>query len=113
MRIAKKEVSMFNRIKLIGAAGAISVALLGAGPAFADFVCPVLPISENGAANSKANLVTIAGGDTSILPGKAGDPANSPVNVPDTATNDNGNGSPGGAHDAPGDDGYTAIWNTD
>ena len=104
---------MFTRIKLLGAAGALSVALLGAGPAFADFVCPVLPISESGAAHSNANLITIAGGDASILPGRAGDPANSPVDVPDHATNDDGSGSPGGAHASPGDPGYTAIWNTD
>jgi hypothetical protein len=92
-----------------------AVALLagpGAGVAQADFVCPVLPVSGQGEANSKANFITISGGDTSILPGKAGDPVNSPVNVGPNATNDNGSGSAMGAHDVPGDSGYTAIWNT-
>ena len=81
-------------------------------PASADFVCPVLPVSEQAKAHSNAGFITIAGGDTSILPGKAGDPAVSPVDVPDGATNDDGAGSPGGAHAAPGNTGYTAIWNT-
>jgi hypothetical protein len=80
--------------------------------AWADFVCPVLPISEQGQEHSNANLITISGGDISILPGKAGDPAASPVSVPDQATNQDGTGSPGGAHANPGDPGYTAIWNT-
>ena len=74
--------------------------VFSAVPAFADFVCPV------------ANVITIAGGDTSILPGKAGDPANSPVSVPDHATNGGGSGSPGGPHAVPGDSDYTAIWNS-
>lgn len=34
------------------------------------------------------------------------------VSVPITATNDNGAGSPGGSHASPGDNTYTAIWNT-
>jgi hypothetical protein len=103
---------MFTRVKVLGAAGAISVALLGAGPAFADFVCPVLPVPGQATSHSD-QFITLPNGDVSILPGKAGDAANSPVDVPDTATNDNGNGNPGGAHDAPGDDGYTGIWNAD
>jgi hypothetical protein len=83
-----------------------------AGMALADFVCPVLPISEQGRAHSNANLITISGGDTSILPGAAGNAASSPVDVPDQATNQDGAGSPAGAHASPGDPGYTAIWNT-
>jgi len=85
----------------------------GAGVAAADFVCPVLPISESAKENSNANLITISGGDSSILPGKAGDELNSPVDAPSQATNDEGAGSPAGSHASPGDSGYTAIWNTD
>ena len=84
----------------------------GAGAAWADFVCPVLPVSDQAKEHSKANFITISGGDTSILPGKAGDAATSPVDVPDHATNAEGTGSPAGPHASPGDPGYTAIWNT-
>ena len=83
-----------------------------AGTALADFVCPVLPISQQAKDHSSANLITISGGDTSILPGRAGDQTSSPVDVPDGATNLDGTGSPAGAHAGPGDPGYTAIWNT-
>jgi hypothetical protein len=83
-----------------------------AGSALADFVCPVLPVSNDGATNQRAGFITISGGDTSILPGIAGDKDVSPVSVPSQATNDDGAGSPGGSHDRPGDTGYTAIWNT-
>ena len=103
---------MLKRIRLIVIPGVAAVALLGATPAFADFVCPVLPVPQQAVDHSKANFITISGGDTSILPGKAGNPAESPVDVPDHATNDDGAGSPGGAHASPGDPGYSAIWNT-
>jgi len=43
----------------------------------------VLPVPQQAVDHSKANFITISGGDTSILPGKAGDPAESPVDVPD------------------------------
>jgi hypothetical protein len=83
-----------------------------AGSALADFVCPVLPVSGNATTHERAGFITISGGDTSILPGIAGDDAVSPVDVPSGATNDEGAGSPGGSHDSPGDTGYTGIWNT-
>lgn len=83
----------------------------GAGAAWADFVCPVLPVSDQAKDHSNANFITIAGGDTSILPGKAGETP-SPVDVPDQATNADGTGSPAGSHANPGDPGYSAIWNT-
>lgn len=82
-----------------------------AGTAWADFVCPVLPVSSQGLEHQKAGFITISGGDTSILPGKAGG-ASSPVDVPAGATNQEGAGSPSGAHASPGDPGYSAIWNT-
>lgn len=98
--------------KLVVLAAVAAAVGPGAGVARADFVCPVIPVSDAAKEHSNANFITIAGGDTSILPGKAGDQAASPVDVPDRATNAEGSGSPGGAHAQPGDPGYTAIWNT-
>ncbi len=98
--------------KLIVLAAAVAALGPGAAVARADFVCPVIPVSDQAKEHSNANFITIAGGDTSILPGKAGDPAASPVDVPDQATNAEGAGSPAGAHARPADPGYTAIWNT-
>jgi hypothetical protein len=83
-----------------------------AGTAWADFVCPVLPVSQQAKDHANANFINISGGDTSILPGEAGKETTSPVDVPDGATNQDGSGSPGGTHAGPGDPGYTAIWNT-
>ncbi len=95
-------------------AGVVAAAFAGpgAGVASADFVCPVLPISQQAKDHTTANgqLIEISGGDASILPGEAGDMADSPVGVPSNATNLDGAGSPGGAHAAPGEGGYTAIW---
>lgn len=63
------------------------------------FVCPV--ISTAGVLHSP-NGIQIAGGDYSIR--------GPDVSIPLHATNDGGNGSPGGAHASPGDTTYTAIW---
>lgn len=105
---------MLKRLGLIAVPAAIAVALfIGVTPVSADFVCPILPVSENAVENSNANFIEISGGDTSILPGKAGDSENSPVDVADHATNGDGAGSPGGPHAVPGDSDYGAIWNTD
>ena len=84
----------------------------GAGAAWADFLCPVVPISDQGFAHTNANFALASQGDKVILPGKAGDAADSPVSVPDQATNLDGTGSAGGTHAAPGDPGYSPIWNT-
>src|SRR5215211_5606990 len=102
-------------IKRLSVAAVVTAGLFagpGAASAAADFVCPVLPVSDSAKANSHAGFITISGGDTSILPGKAGDAANSPVDVPNQATNDEGTGSPDGSHATPGETSYTAIWNT-
>jgi hypothetical protein len=69
------------------------------------FVCPVLggkAGGEQGNSAGKTPIGTISGGDSTII--------GPDVNVPTHATNDNGAGSPGGAHDSPGDPSYTAIW---
>ena len=109
---------MVKRVTIAAAVGVAMAAFLagpGAGAAWADFVCPVLPISENAKQNTPdGHFITISDGDASILPGKAGINGTSPVDVADHATNDEGTGSAGGDHAAPGDPdhGYTAIWNT-
>jgi hypothetical protein len=82
----------------------------GAGVARADFVCPVLKISDNAAENS-GQFAPLGTGEYTILPGRAGDAASSPVSPPDHATNSDGSGSPGD-HASPGDPGYSPIWNT-
>jgi hypothetical protein len=91
---------------LLGLGLAAVLAGPGAGVARADFVCPVLPISEQGAANNKAPAFqAIGGGDYSII--------GPDVNVPTHATNQDGAGDPNSAaHADPGDAGYTPIWNT-
>ena len=88
-------------------AGALTVG--SAGVVFADLVCPVL---TGAAGDHSPNAIEIADGDASILPGKAGNPDKPPVDVPDGATNDDGAGSPGGAHASPGDPVYSGVWNT-
>ena len=80
----------------------------GAGAAIADFVCPVLPGSEQ--RGQSEQFITLPNGDKSILPGHAGEEFDSPVDVGDHATNGDGAGSPGGSHSTPGDTDYTAIW---
>ena len=74
------------------------------------FVCPVLNATV-GAHNPNAK--PIGEGDYTLFPGKAaGDPGthlNSPVSVPENATNDNGNGTPPD-HAKPGENGYSPIW---
>ena len=63
------------------------------------FVCPVL--NANAGAHNP-NAVPIANGDYTIIGPN--------VNVPVHATNEDGAGSPGGDHSAPGDSGYSPIW---
>ena len=81
------------------------------GTAFADFVCPVF---EEGSAaiDHNKNLNPIAGGDYTLFPGKAGTGGTGVgVDYPDQATNLDGAGDPGDVHAAPGDPGYSPLWN--
>jgi hypothetical protein len=71
----------------------------GAQPTSDGFVCPV--IKTDAVLNSPKGAA-IAGGHYTI--------AGPNVSVPTHATNQDGAGSPGGAHAAPGDTGYSAIW---
>ena len=83
----------------------IAQAAFASPPEPTGFVCPVLggEAGTNGNADAQP-FVTIAGGDTTII-----GPA---VAVPIGATNQDGAGSPAGAHAGPGDAGYTPIWST-
>jgi hypothetical protein len=106
------------RKKVMIATGAVAALMgLGASSAMAapperssdPFVCPVLKVSDQATAQSD-QFITIGEGDTSILPGSAGSQETFNGNVPTHATNDDGAGSAPGAHDSPGDSGYSAVW---
>ena len=99
---------------LIGATAAL--AGVPAGPAMAappdraeaPFVCPVLTLPDQ--ANNSGRFSSLGGGQYTFAPGNAGSAETFNGQVPNHATNDDGAGSPGGSHLAPGDPGYTAIW---
>jgi hypothetical protein len=69
------------------------------------FVCPVITQEAVGLHNPQAG--PIGGGDYTVVPATAN---NGHLSVPIHATNGDGTGTPGGAHSAPGDTDYTAIW---
>ena len=73
------------------------------------FVCPVLTVSEQAAANS-GRFDSLGNGEYTFGPGAAGSTETFNGNVPDLATNADGAGSPGGSHSSPGDSDYSAIW---
>jgi hypothetical protein len=108
---------MKTRTLAIGAVVAAATATASAGPAMAapperaedPFVCPVLTIPDK-AAESSGRFTSLGGGQYTFGPGAAGSAETFNGKVPNRATNDEGAGSPGGAHSAPGDPGYTAIW---
>ena len=75
----------------------------GSGGTTTGFICPVFN-SDSEVADHNPKAVEIGGGDYSII--------GPSVTVATTATNDNGAGTPGGAHASPGDSTYTAIWKT-
>jgi hypothetical protein len=88
---------------LLSLALVASFALVGTAQAAAEktdgFVCPVLSSTVGG---HNPNAVLIGGGDYSVIGPN--------VSVPLQATNADGAGTPGGAHSAPGDSDYSAIW---
>ena len=73
------------------------------------FVCPVLNVNEN-AVEQAGRFNEIGEGEYTFASGAAGSAETFNGNVPSNATNGDGAGSPGGAHSAPGDTDYTAIW---
>jgi hypothetical protein len=79
-------------------------------PASAPFVCPVLTLSQQGVDNS-GKFDPIGDGTYTFAPGSAGSAGTFNGNVPNHATNADGNGSPtADGHSSPGDTDYTAIW---
>ena len=72
------------------------------------FLCPVLKVPEQ--ALGSGQFAVLPNGDPTILPGNAGSAETFNGNVPTHATNGDGAGSPGGAHSAPGDTDYGAVW---
>jgi hypothetical protein len=107
------------RKKVIIATGAVAALMgLGASSAMAaepdrasdPFVCPVLTVSQQGADNSD-KFNAIGDGTYTFGTGSAGSQDTFNGNVPDTATNADGAGTPtAGGHSSPGDTDYTAIW---
>ena len=53
---------MRKRLGLVVIPAVLIMVLAFAAPASADFVCPVLPVSDQGAANSQAGFFPIADG---------------------------------------------------
>ena len=109
---------MHQRTKIaLGGVVAAAIAALAPGSALAaapdraedPFVCPVLNISGQAAAQS-GQFASLGGGQYTILPGAAGSADTFNGNVPTHATNADGAGSPGGSHAAPGDTDYSAVW---
>jgi hypothetical protein len=92
-------------------AGSLASSAMAAPPERADdpFVCPVLGVSENAAENSE-RFTSIGEGEYTFGPGAAGSAETFNGNVPDHATNGDGEGTPAGPHSSPGDTDYTAIW---
>ena len=105
-------------IALIGATAGIAGLPAGSAAAAAPeraadpFVCPVLTLPDQAVASS-GRFNSIGDGQYTFAPGSAGSADTFGGNVPSLATNADGAGSPGGAHAAPGDPGYTAIWSGD
>lgn len=106
MNIQTINVSRALTLLVLSIVAALSVVLLptltlAAVETTDGFVCPV--ISTDAVLNSPKGAAIGEGHYTILGPN---------VHVPVHATNDNGEGSPGGPHAAPGDEGYTAIWAT-
>jgi hypothetical protein len=103
---------------LIATGGAVAAVMgLGASSAMAapsdlasePFVCPVLTLPNQAGNSGKFN--GIGDGTYTFAPGNAGEAETFNGNVPNHATNADGEGSPNpGDHASPGDTTYTAIW---
>jgi hypothetical protein len=90
--------------------GLFASSAMGAPPDRSDdpFVCPVLTVPEQ--ATGSGQFADLGNGESTILPGNAGSAETFNGNVPSHATNGDGTGSAGGAHSAPGDTDYSAVW---
>jgi hypothetical protein len=95
-----------------GAMGLSASSAMAATPDRASdpFVCPVLSVSQQ-AVDSSGRFNAIGDGTYTFAPGNAGSADTFNGNVPNTATNADGAGSPTpDEHSSPGDTDYTAIW---
>jgi len=92
-------------------AGFSASSALAAPPERAEdpFVCPVLTVSQN-AVESSGKFNSIGEGEYTFGPGNAGSSETFNGNVPNHATNGDGEGVPPGPRSSPGDTDYTAIW---
>lgn len=106
-----------RKLLMAGSAVAVTMGLLAGSASAAPperaedpFVCPVLKLNENAVEQTDGKFAEIGEGEYTFGPGAAGTPETFNGNVPDGATNADGAGSPVGAHSAPGDSDYTAIW---
>lgn len=102
---------------LVGLAGLTASSALAAPPERAEhpFVCPVLTVSESAVAHTgggegDGHFNSIGDGEYTFGPGAAGDADTFNGNVPNHATNADGDGVPPGPRSSPGDTDYTAIW---
>jgi hypothetical protein len=98
-------------------AGLSASSAMAATPERADdpFVCPVLTVDENAVTHTgggkDGHFNDIGDGEYTFGPGAAGDRERFNGNVPNHATNEDGEGVPkGGSRSSPGDTDYTAIW---
>jgi hypothetical protein len=102
-------------MKPLFAAGIVAAAIATGGVfwdtglAFADFVCPVLPISDEAVDNSNAGFAQIGDGDEDGV----GDYSILTTIVPENDAPNNNTGAPPTDHGVPGDSDYTAIWDQD
>jgi hypothetical protein len=107
--------------KLIGLAvllAVVAASVGGALPAFAhedgnDFVCPVFN-EDSKAGEKNPNAHPIGGDDVTIIPGEnTGEQRANHLDIPDKATNGDGDGTPGGDHSSTGDSDYSGVWDGD
>jgi hypothetical protein len=107
----RRLISILAACALVGiatvASATISMAAPHQGNPGTDFVCPVIPNAAVGEHNPVAGPLGSTGAYT-VVPATS---QASNMNVPDQATNMNGDGIPGGPQASPGDTDYTAIWN--
>jgi hypothetical protein len=112
--VPRKEAQMRKRVVAAVSgvalcAGALSSSAMAAPPERAadPFVCPVLNVPEHVVGSGP---IVPLGDDSTILPGSAGSDETFNGNVPNHATNGDGEGTPGVDHTEPGDTGYSAVW---
>jgi hypothetical protein len=102
MKRVSLRVALVLALAVTGLVASAAVAAAAPPEKVEAFVCPILggKAGENG---NSPKIIQLPGGDYTIIGPN--------LMVPRHATNQNGAGSPGGAHASPGDHGYSPIWN--